>query len=165
MSNSKSRSMRAVISSVCMRMANALLVILVVFRAMHTAPVLSICPKAHQAYRAMSDWSPERFERWASDIGPQTRQVVSHILKQKRHKEQTYRQVLALLSSAKKYGRDRLNNACARALDINSPTRRSVKSILEKGLDRIKHAPATTQTQKDLFVDDHENIRGENYYH
>jgi len=122
-------------------------------------------PQAHQAYRVMSDWSPERFLRWAGDIGPQTRQVVDQILQQKRHKEQTYRQVLALLSSAKRYGRDRLNNACARALDINSPTRRSVKSILEKGIDRIKNESTTTQTQEDLFVDDHENIRGENYYH
>ena len=83
----------------------------------------------------------------------------------KHHKEQSYRQVLALLNSAKKYGRDRLDNACARALAINSPTRHSVKSILEKGIDLIPHESTTTQAQEELFLDAHENIRGEKYYH
>jgi len=117
------------------------------------------------AHRAMHDWSPDRFLRWASDIGPQTREVVDRILHQKRHKEQSYRQILGLLNSAKKYGRDRLNNACARSLEINSPTGYSVKSILEKGIDLIKHEPHTTKNQEDLFYDGHENIRGEDYYH
>jgi hypothetical protein len=90
--------------------------------------------------------------------------VVDHLLHQKRHKEQSYRQILALLGNAKKYGRDRLNNACTRALAINSPTRRSVESILKQGLDRIKHEPGSTK-QEDLFLDDHDNIRGEQYYH
>ena len=116
------------------------------------------------AHRAIHEWSPDRFLRWAGDIGPQTQQVVTHLLQQKLHKEQNYRQILALLGSAKKYGRDRLNNACARALAIHSPTHRSVKSILEKGMDRIQHEQAT-QSQEDLFLDAHENIRGEKYYH
>jgi len=116
------------------------------------------------AHRAIHEWSPDRFLRWAGDIGPQTQQVVTHLLQQKLHKEQNYRQILALLGSAKKYGRERLNNACARALTIHSPTHRSVKSILEKGMDRIKHEQAT-QSQEDLFLDAHENIRGEKYYH
>lgn len=116
-------------------------------------------------HRAMHEWSPERFLRWAADIGPQTQQVVDHILHQKQHKEQSYRQILALLNSAKKYTRQRLNSACARALQINSPTHRSVKSILEKGIDRIKHESGATQSQEDLFVEEHENIRGEHYYH
>ena len=116
-------------------------------------------------HRAIHEWSADRFLRWAGDIGPQTRQVVDHILRQKQHKEQSYRQILALLNSAKKYTRQRLNNACARALQINSPTHRSVKSILEKGIDRIQHEPLATQTQEELFVDAHENIRGEKYYH
>jgi hypothetical protein len=93
-------------------------------------------------------------------------ELVDHLLQQKRHKEQTYRQILALLSNAKKYGRDRLNNACARALHINSPTRRSVESILSKGIDRIPPTShSNAQSQEDLFLDEHENLRGEKYYH
>src|SRR5690606_25621462 len=81
-----------------------------------------------QAHRAMNEWSPERFLRWANDIGRETGQVVQLLLQEKRHQEQSYRRILALLSNAKKYGRERLNSACGRALLINSPTRSSVES-------------------------------------
>ncbi len=118
-----------------------------------------------QNHRHVHQWSPERFLSWAGDIGPQTRQVVSHLLQEKRHHEQSYRRILALLSNAKKYGRERLNQACDRALLINSPTRSSVESILKKGLDQVpleKHCPTV---QQELSLDHHENIRGEDYYH
>ena len=71
--------------------------------------------------------------------------------------------MLALLSNAKKYGRERLNKACGRALLIGSPTRSSVESILKQRLDRVAiEAPAV---QEELSLDDHENVRGEEYYH
>jgi transposase len=119
-------------------------------------------PRAHQA---MMEWNPERFLSWASDIGNETREVVNHLLQEKRHREQSYRRILALLSNAKKYGRDRLNKACARALIINSPTRSSVESILKQGLDQVPmEAPCDTE-QEELNLNHHENVRGEDYYH
>jgi len=117
------------------------------------------------AHRSMSEWSPERFMNWAGDIGSATRTVVERLLNQKRHKEQNYRSILALLSLAKKYDRTRLNKACERALLINSPTRTSIESILKKGLDRLTIENKINHEQDDLFLDDHENVRGENYYH
>ena len=119
-------------------------------------------PKAH---RAMSDWTPERFLQWADDIGTETRSVVQHILQEKRHPEQSYRRVLALLSNAKKYDRDRLNKACGRALLINSPTRSSVESILKQGLDQVPMEPINPTVQEELCLDHHENVRGKDYYH
>jgi len=116
-----------------------------------------------QAHQAMHGWSPERFLSWAGDIGTETREVVSCILQEKRHIEQSYRRVLALLGNAKKYGRERLNKACGRALLIGSPTRSSVESILKQGLDKI--AVETPAVQEELSLDDHENVRGEEYYH
>jgi len=118
----------------------------------------------HQ-HRAMSEWSAERFIRWGADIGPATRQVVEYTLQEKRHKEQSYRRILALLSNAKKYGRDRLERACTRALLINSPTRSSVESILKQGLDRIETEAEAIEVQEELNLDQHENVRGESYYH
>lgn len=116
-----------------------------------------------QSHRAMQEWSPERFLRWAADIGVETREVVQHLLQEKRHSEQSYRRILALLSNAKKYGRERLNNACGRALLINSPTRTSVESILKQGLDQV--AVELPPVQEELALDNHENVRGEDYYH
>jgi len=111
----------------------------------------------------MQEWSPERFLCWAADIGVETREVVQHLLQEKRHTEQSYRRILALLSNAKKYGRERLNNACGRALLINSPTRTSVESILKQGLDQV--AVEYPPVQEELALDHHENVRGEDYYH
>jgi len=126
----------------------------------------STCPEhMPHSHRAMSEWSPERFLRWAGDIGSETREVVNHVLQEKRHKEQSYRRVLALLSNAKKYGRQRLNQACARALVINSPTRSSVESILKQGLDQVAVEVPHAAVQEELCLDDHENVRGEDYYH
>ena len=118
-----------------------------------------------QTHRAMSEWSPERFLRWANDIGKETRELVSCLLQEKRHKEQSYRRILALLSNSKKYGRERLNNACGRALLINSPTRSSVESILKQGLDQVPVEVTADAVQEELSLDDHENVRGEAYYH
>lgn len=117
------------------------------------------------AHRAMSEWSPERFLRWANDIGRETGQVVQLLLQEKRHQEQSYRRILALLSNAKKYGRERLNSACGRALLINSPTRSSVESILKQGLDQVPMETSAEAVQEELNLDDHENVRGEAYYH
>jgi hypothetical protein len=85
------------------------------------------------------------------------------LLAEPRHREQSYRRILALLSNAKKYGRDRLNTACGRALLINSPTRSSVESILKHGLDQIEVPENVNQVE--LNLDDHENVRGAGYYH
>ncbi|WP_428243998.1 IS21 family transposase [Gynuella sp.] len=118
-------------------------------------------------HRAISEWTPERFLSWAGDIGESTREVVHHILQEKRHKEQSYRRILALLSNAKKYGRERLNKACHRALLINSPTRSSVESILKQGLDQrpLEQECAPLVQEEQLSLDYHENVRGEAYYH
>jgi|TARA_B110000211_G_scaffold33518_1_gene33870 hypothetical protein len=113
-------------------------------------------PEAHQRMT----WSAARLIHWAEEIGPQTRTVVEHLLAEKRHHEQNYRRVLALLNNAKKYAHERLNNACGRALLINSPTRTSIESILKQALD------LNDETALDeLDLGHHENIHGEGYYH
>jgi len=88
-----------------------------------------------QSHRHQADWTPERFEQWAGDIGPSTLHIVVTQLNRKRHKEQSFRSVMALLSLAKQYDRVRLERACTRAIEIGSPTRTSVQSILKNGID------------------------------
>lgn len=67
-----------------------------------------------------------------------------------------YRSCLGLLNLAKRFGRERLEAACQRALQLGSPNRRSVVSLLEQRLDRLP-LPEPTVAQPPLF---HENIRG-----
>jgi hypothetical protein len=126
----------------------------------------STCPEhMPQSHRAISEWSPERFLNWAGEIGEETRVVVTNLLQEKRHQEQSYRRILALPSNGKKYGRERLDNACGRALLNNSPTRSSVESILKQGLDKVPMEQSGSATQEELCLDAYENLRGEDYYH
>jgi len=114
-------------------------------------------PRAHRAHL---EWTPGRFLTWASEIGPQTRDLVRYLLEQKSHPEQGYRSCLGLLGLGKRYGTDRLEAACERALALASPTRRSVLSILRRGLDQLPLPdPATTHP-----IRTHENVRGSDYY-
>ncbi|MBC8209420.1 MAG: IS21 family transposase [Gammaproteobacteria bacterium] len=117
-----------------------------------------------QSHRSLHEWSPERLLSWASDIGSQTRAVVNLLLARNKHQEQNYRSILGLLALAKKYDRERLNNACGRALLINSPNRQSVESILKQGLDQVAMEAPEKATQQELNLDHHENVRGAEYY-
>lgn len=126
----------------------------------------STCPEhMPHAHRRLQEWSPERFLHWAGEVGEETREVVRHLLQEKRHQEQSYRRILALLSNARKYGRERLNQACARALLIHSPTRSSVESILKQGLDQVALETPHPTAPEELDLEPHENVRGEEYYH
>jgi transposase len=117
-------------------------------------------PKAHQAHR---DWTPGRLVNWAQRIGPNTRALVEHPLTHKPHPEMGYRACLGLMALARKYGEDRLEAACTRAVAVNARTYRSVLSILKTGLDR--QPLATVPTQTDWISPDHEHLRGPGYYH
>ncbi len=118
-----------------------------------------------QAHRHQADWTPERFEEWSSDIGPSTHHIVQLQLKAKRHPQQTFRSVMALLSLTKQYDRVRLERACTRALQIGSPTRTSVQSILKKGMDHLSTEVQQEMLDDDDHLKDHDNIRGPEYYH
>jgi transposase len=115
-------------------------------------------PKAHQAHL---EWSPTRFLTWADEIGAATQEVVRYLLEQRRHPEIGYRSCLGLLSLAKRYGPARLEAACQHALALGGRSRRTVASILEKGLDRQPLPEAPRQ----LPLPTHDNIRGADYYH
>jgi len=72
-----------------------------------------------------------------------------------------YRSCLGLLSLAKRYGHPRLEAACQRSLRLGAPTRTSVRSILQRGLDAL---PLVDGEETHPVVT-HENVRGANYYH
>lgn len=117
-----------------------------------------------KAHRKHQEWSPARFLRWAEQIGPQTRAVVEHQLTARPHPEHGYRACLGLLSLGKRHGEARLEAACARAQRIQAPSYGSIKSILDKGLDRLPLDDAAEPAQASLPLS-HGNLRGAEYYH
>ncbi len=118
-------------------------------------------PRSHREH---AQWSPGRFLNWGAQIGTATAAVVKHLLENRPHPEHGYRSCLGLLNLHRRYGTERLEAACRRAVAIGSPTRKSVLSILEQGLDRVTLESPPTQTT--LALDPvHENVRGPGYYH
>jgi transposase len=113
-------------------------------------------PPAHQKYL---EWSPQRLVRWAQTIGPHTAQIVQALLDSRKHPQQAYRSCLGLLRLGSRYGEDRLEAACRRALPAGIHSYKGVKNILDAKLDQVEpEEPATVVPQA------HENIRGQTYY-
>jgi transposase len=115
-----------------------------------------------KAHRKHLEWSPQRFLRWAADIGPNTQVVVRHQLESRRHPEHGYRACLGLLHLSKKYSKDRLEAACQRAQRIGGMNYKSIASILTNSLDKVPLEPPEVPTQITLV---HDNVRGADYYH
>jgi transposase len=114
-------------------------------------------PSSHRRY---ADWTPERLTRQAGEIGRNAAALVEIILREKRHPEQGFRACIGIVGLARTHGRERLEAACGRALEIGARSYTSVVSILKNNLDRKQSAPAT-----DGPAIAHTNIRGPGYFH
>ena len=129
-------------------------------RGRHTT-VPEHMPKAHQKHL---EWSPSRIVEWAQTIGPSTAALAAAILAERRHPEQGYRSCLGILRLGKRYGNDRLEAACTRAMVVSARSYRHVDSILKSGLDRLPLPESPAVVSPTAQVPDHENVRGPNYY-
>jgi transposase len=114
-------------------------------------------PHSHQQYL---EWSPSRLIRWATTVGPQIATLVETILRERPHPEQGYRACLGILRLGKYYPAERLEAAAARALASHAHSYRSVKSILERGLEQVplELAPPTPARAP------HVHVRGARYF-
>lgn len=116
-------------------------------------------PKAHQKYL---EWTPSRVIGWAGENGPNTQELITHILENRPHPEQGFRSCLGIMRLAKRYSPERLEAACKRAMVIRGYSYKSVESILKNGLD--KQPLLFGQTPKPKKPVNHPNIRGKQYY-
>jgi transposase len=112
------------------------------------------------SHRAHLEWTPSRLVNWGRGAGPATGRLVDEILASKPHPEQGYRSCLGVMRLGRRYGNERLEAACTRALAITSPSYRSVDSILKHGLDRAA-LPSPTPARR---ARRHANVRGPAYY-
>jgi transposase len=114
-------------------------------------------PSSHRRY---ADWTPERIKRAAGEIGRNTATLIEIILRERSHPEQGFRAAVGIIRLVKSYGRDRLEAACDRALQIGARSFTSVNSILKNNLEAKRPAPAA-----DGPSIAHHNIRGPRYFH
>jgi len=110
-------------------------------------------------HRFVADWNPDKFLNWATGIGPHCKTFITLLLGKRQHPEQSYKSCVGVLSLSKKVGNKRLDKACKRAMGYDRISYKSIKSILEKGLDAIEE-----DTHEESTLPKHQNIRGHKYY-
>jgi transposase len=114
-------------------------------------------PSTHREWAA---WTPKRMESWAATTGPACAAFVARIMAGYPHPELGFRNCLGLISLGRKHGEARLEAACARALASGASRYRSVKSILDSGLDACPLEPPKAPSP----ICGHDNLRGPDYY-
>ncbi|HUR24379.1 MAG TPA: IS21 family transposase, partial [Acidimicrobiales bacterium] len=113
-----------------------------------------------ESLRRHAAWTPGRIICWAAGTGPATARLVEAVLEARRHPEQGFRSCLGIVRLGDRYGPERLEAACTRALAARAHSYRSVESILRTGLDR---KPLETPAPAPAHPD-HDNLRGPGYY-
>ena len=113
-------------------------------------------PEEHRNYL---EWTPARIKAWGEKIGPHTRMLMEAIMEHRTHPEHGFRSCLGIIRLSKTYSPERVEQACTRALEIEAYNYKSVKSLLERGLDKI----AATDEKKKL-IPLHAYVRGNTYY-
>jgi hypothetical protein len=90
-------------------------------------------PPNHQKY---IEWNADRFRKWALKIGESTSSVIELFLSRHKVEQQGYKSCMALLSLSGRYGADRLEAACSKAISYTPyPSLKSVQAILKSGQD------------------------------
>jgi len=115
------------------------------------------------SHRAHAEWSPSRMISWGTSIGVNTGVLVEEILKNRPHPEQGYRSALGVIRLERKYGKERVERAAGRALELKAHTYQFIAKLLQNGMDRAA-APGAVEAQESLPLGE-ENIRGSGYYH
>lgn len=112
-----------------------------------------------QSHREYAGWSPAKLASWAAQAGEATKAVVEKIMGSRSHPQQGFRPCLGIMRLGKKYGYERLEGACRRALHLPVPRYRHIESILKSGLDQ---EPMKVTPVSPALV--HEHLRGAAYY-
>lgn len=116
-------------------------------------------PEKHLRYQQARGWDADYFLKMAAKIGPCAKDYLQKVLDSKDFVEQTYRACLGLKSLAGKYGGQRFEAACKRALKGVKFNYGTIKNILENELDKVP------EMQLSLFKTiNHGNIRGPGFY-
>ncbi|MEC4273888.1 IS21 family transposase [Adlercreutzia sp. R25] len=93
-------------------------------------------------HRDFTEWSGQRFRKWAKTIGVSCATAIDAILSSRKIEQQSYRSCRAVLALADKHGREALEQACAKALSYSPrPSYKTIKSILAGSVKVTREDP------------------------
>jgi len=92
-------------------------------------------PEAHKAY---VEWDSDRFLKWASSVGPNTRIVIQSVFDTYEVEQHGYKTCMGILKLADRYSIVRLETACEKVLGFTPrPSYKSIKMILQNSQDKL----------------------------
>lgn len=106
-------------------------------------------------HAAVITQSMERVLKQARAVGPATAEVLGRQAARRKHPEETLRSAQGILRLGRDFTPERLEAACIRALEIQSYSYRTVRTLLQT--PPPEPSPATPDVT-------HENLRGPDYY-
>lgn len=114
-----------------------------------------------EAHKSMAKFPPSRLISWGKSIGSSVGILVEKILSLKLHPEQAYRSALGVIRLERKYGKERLEVAATRALELQSFSYGFVSKMLASNMD----LQIAKRNEKALEKKSESNTRGAGYYH
>lgn len=105
-------------------------------------------------------WNPGRILNWALTIGDGTTRLMKQIMESRSHPVRGYHSCMGILSLSNTYGKEALELACSKALEINTQSRGSIESMLK----RKTYLPEETVVSTPDLFNSHENLRGSDTY-
>jgi transposase len=114
-------------------------------------------PEAHRQHSA----GVTAVQAWASTVGPMTEAMVRRLIEANPVREQGWRSARGLQRVGEKYGPERTEQACGRALRLGARSYKPIENILALGRER---SPLPDDEPEDASVITHENVRGPDYY-
>jgi transposase len=116
-------------------------------------------PERHRSYKQTKGWNADYFLSEAAKIGANTQSAIQRLLERNRFPEQTYNACLGVFSLGRKYGNDRLEAACRRAMTAPTTSYQLIRNILQNNQDKLELFP-----DEGFDIPRHENIRGKEAY-
>lgn len=115
-------------------------------------------------HRKFLEYNTESFLDWGKSMGHFTHLVIKHFLFMHKVEQQGYKSCASLMKLADRYGTDRLENACTKALSYTpNPSLKNISTILKNGQDKV------VLTSESARVSNKESLkygitRGASYY-
>lgn len=112
-------------------------------------------------HRQWLEADPGQVLAWAQEVGPHAAALVQRILDRSPFPETAWRSARGLRRVGERYGHERCEEACRRALLFGARSYRPVAEMLKHGLDQ---QPLGDESEDDVGVE-HDQIRGPEYFH
>lgn len=115
-------------------------------------------PESHKRYLK---WTPSRILSWSQATGPACAKVAQTIMDSRPHPEQGFRSCLGIIRLAERYGKQRIETICQRAIALNLQSYKAIKNMVETNQDKL---PLPDDETNDLPIRSNTHVRGSRYY-